>query len=153
MRIFANVLSLTVAVSVVVTAPIQKLAATHTVSNTCINGKRKPDYYKLPSDAKLNSKELVVMKAILCKAIADYNRQADTQKINLNEYGIQYETSFDKEGRKIVWINGFCKEAGLDYKNLNLQVVSVFDGGSCFFNTTINIKSGKTTPIKVNGLA
>ncbi len=93
------------------------------------------------------------MKAILCKAIADYNRQADTQKINLNEYGIQYETSFDKEGRKIVWINGFCKEAGLDYKNLNLQVVSVFDGGSCFFNTTINIKSGKTTPIKVNGLA
>ncbi|HET9505410.1 MAG TPA: hypothetical protein VFO93_17840 [Hymenobacter sp.] len=79
--------------------------------------------------------------------------QYKSWQIMLGEYGVQYKVSINKKVEKIVWINAFCKESGFNFKNLDSEIVNVLDGGNCFFNTTINIKSGEVAPIRIHGSA
>jgi hypothetical protein len=71
----------------------------------------------------------------------------------LANYGVQYKVYLSKKGKKLIWINGFCKEPSSisPYKNLESEVVSAFDGGSCFFRTEIDLRRKKAVPIGING--
>ena len=115
------------------------------------------EYYKMPSATELNSVEFDLMKTILSSAVKDYNRQIPKRfkymRIEQPNYGIQYKVTLSQNGNKIIEINAFAKKLGdnSQYRNLNSEEVIVFDGGSGFFNTTINLKTKKAGPIGIHG--
>jgi hypothetical protein len=117
------------------------------------------EYYKMPSSTELNSAEFELMKAILSNAIKDYNRKISRRfkymRIVQPNYGIQYKVTLSQKGDKIVEINAFAKKMGDDtqYRNLNSEEVIVFDGGSSFFNTAINLKTRRAERISIHGFA
>jgi hypothetical protein len=156
MRAFSKVILLSVCLSLVATVPIQRGNAARLEFSLSFGTGKKPDYYKLPSEIELSSDELIKMKKALRRAVNRYNYEMHEYKswqIILGEYGVQYKMSISKKDEKIVWINGFCKDSGFNFKNLNSEVINVLDGGNCFFNTTIDIKSGEVAPIVIHGSA
>ena len=124
-----------------------------------ITSSEKPDYYMLPSEVELTPAEFQAMKKALVKAISKYNQKIGFDpnfRIGpLAEYGVQYKVSLTKKGQKEVWINGFCKGSGAMYTSLNLTStpVMMLDGGSCYFNTSINLKKRKVQRIGIHGFA
>lgn len=128
--------------------------------NSIVNTKGPSyEYYKLPSATELSSVELELMKNILANAVRDYNRRISKRfsdmRIVQPNYGVQYKVTLSQNGDKLVEINAFAKERGNDshYRNLNSEEVIVFDGGSSFFNTTINLKTKKASLIRIHGFA
>jgi len=119
----------------------------------------EPTYYELPSDAKLTLPEFQEMRKILLKSIGQHNQltrgNPDFSISPLSGYGVQYKVTITQKGEKEVWINGFCKGSGDMYADVNLTTtpVIVFDGGSCYFNTTINLKKRKASKITIHGFA
>ncbi|WP_223650080.1 hypothetical protein [Hymenobacter psoromatis] len=117
------------------------------------------EYYELPSDIQLTQTEFEAMKMLLSKAVSRYNHRVSYKykqmKILSGNYGIQYEAKLDKKGNKIVEINAFAKEEGeqKEYKELTTKRFVVFDGGSSYFNTVINLKRKKAAPVFIHGFA
>ena len=106
------------------------------------------------SPATLSDAEVEQMKAVLQKSIRRYNltNRANPELQITGQYGVQYQAYIDKRGRKQIWINGFC--AGNEmYQKPETEVVAAFDGGSCFFNTTIRCGSSKVFSIGIHGSA
>jgi hypothetical protein len=124
-----------------------------------IKDEGEPTYYELPSDAKLTSPEFQEMRKILLKSINQHNqlsRHNPDFSINpLSGYGVQYKVTITQKGEKEVWLNGFCKDSGNMYSNTDLTStpVVVFDGGSCYFNLTINLKKRKASKVIIHGFA
>lgn len=82
------------------------------------------------------------------------------------DFYLQYVCSIDEKGDKIVFINAIChisEEPILDKKTGLLQfkktdrwrkeIISVEDGGSCYWNLRINLTKKIVYEINVNGLA
>ena len=99
------------------------------------------------------------MKKILVKAINQHNklsrRNLDFRVGPLIGYGVQYKVTITQEGEKEIWINGFCKGSGKMYSSADLTSipVMVLDGGSCYFNTIINLRKHKANKIMIHGFA
>lgn len=115
-------------------------------------------YYQLPSEAELTPTELQEMKRILLRALSQYNKRYGQGEFHIGplaDYGVQYKVFLTNEGKKAVWINGFCKDTGSMYSTATLTTlpVSVFDGGSCYFNTTINLVKHKAIRVTIHGFA
>lgn len=118
----------------------------------------EPTYYQLPSEVELTPGELQEMKRILLRALIQYNKKYGQGEFHigpLNGYGVQYKIFPTKDGKKEVWINGFCKDTGFMHNVTTLTTlpVSVLDGGSCYFNTTINLAKRKASRVVIHGLA
>lgn len=122
-------------------------------------------------DASPNSLSLEDMKIIeetLLKAVNTYNQQTIVEHkryekknsgyhmdrsailISLKEYKFQLMPVLNAKREKEVWINAFCHSFGIDWKK---QIVSVDDGGKCFFNFKINLNAKKYYDFRVNGIA
>ena len=56
--------------------------------------------------------------------------------IDLKRYRRQYFPVINEKGEKEIWVNCFCQTYYKDWKN---QVISVRDGGNCYFNLKINL--------------
>lgn len=70
------------------------------------------------------------------------------QLMPLNSYKRQYIAVLNQEGEKLVWVNCFC----ISYDNQwRYAPVMVKDGGSCYFNVTINLTQNKYYEFSVNG--
>ena len=77
-----------------------------------------------------------------------YNIKKERLMINLKKYKRQYIAIINNKGEKKVYINCFC----VDFKrNWRKELVEVCDGGNCFFQLRINIKTKKYYSFNVNG--
>jgi hypothetical protein len=70
--------------------------------------------------------------------------------MNKGMYNRQY-IPFFKDGQKHVWVNCFCD--GVEhFPNWKKQVITVYDGGGCYFNVLINLSEKKYSRLYVNGI-
>ena len=122
----------------------------------------------LPETAKTT--ELTQAEFDLCKkkykeCIENYNNQitvgfkkrgekrkyAKMYKImELQNYKIQYVPYLNDNGEKEIWINGFCKDFDSGWGK---KIISVFEGGNCFFTIRLNLSTGECLEIGTNGYA
>ena len=128
----------------------------------------KTTYKAIPASAsptELSNSEFIKTEKLMTKAIEDYNlrvkegfkKRGEKKKhakryqiMDLEEYKIQYVPYLNANGQKEVWINGFCNDFESDWKN---QILSVFDGGNCFFTIRLNLETGECLEIGTNGYA
>ncbi|SDY06718.1 hypothetical protein SAMN05444411_1187 [Lutibacter oricola] len=70
--------------------------------------------------------------------------------MKLTNYKIQYVPYLNQKGEKEIWINGFCDDFNSDWRK---EIISVFDGGNCYFTIKLNLSSGECLSIGTNGYA
>jgi hypothetical protein len=117
-----------------------------------------------PSD--LTNDDLLKIETILNKCIKDYNPEQERQFkkindkhsdykldrenfiINLTHYKRQYVATLNSKGEKEVWVNCFCDAWNTDWKK---ELIIVNDGGNCYFNLKINLKTERYYDLMVNG--
>lgn len=114
--------------------------------------------------SELDEKELTKITKILEACIAEYNsgikqtfkkrgeaKYAKMYKIKkLKNYKIQYVPYLNTLGEKEVWINGFCNESNTNWKS---EIITVMDGGNCYFQIRINLEKESCYDIGTNGYA
>ena len=116
----------------------------------------------------LSDKEITQIQSILIKCIQDNNPQLEKRFeeikannpedkidkedyiINLTRYKRQYMARMNSKGEKEVWVNCFCNNG---YSHSNKEPVIVSDGGNCYFNLKINLKTGRYFDFGINGEA
>jgi len=114
------------------------------------------------SNINLSSEDLSQIDSILQQCINENLEQKKTgEELNKKhrkrkpentshmEYKRQYFPGINDKGEKVVWVNCFC-HTSRDWKK---QLIMVEDGGSCYFNVTINLTTGKYYHLRVNGVA
>ena len=106
------------------------------------------------TNATLTKTEIIIVEEILSKCISDHNSITDskmaTHLMNKEMYNRQY-IPFIKDGKKQVWVNCFCD--GVEhFPNWKKQVITVYDGGGCYFNVLINLEEKKYSQLYVNGI-
>lgn len=128
----------------------------------------KDDYlFKDAQPASLSDDEISQAQQLLAKCIRDFNvvQEAEFQKmveafpkipwqknnyiISLPNYRRQFIPVTNSKGDKEVWVNCFCA----DESYWRTQVVSVDDGGNCYFNVKINLTKSLCYDLMVNGSA
>lgn len=103
----------------------------------------------------LTNEELCKVERLLIDCINTNNVKQDTTKpfsefIDLKRYKRQYVAFIDSKGQRKVYVNCFCVDDwGFDYWKKYL--VRVADGGSCFFQLTINLSKLKYEQFTTNG--
>jgi hypothetical protein len=103
----------------------------------------------------LTNQDLNKIEQVLRDCINKHNTKQDTTKqfsefIDLKKYKRQYIPFIDTKGERKVYVNCFCiSDWGFDYWKKNL--VQVNDGGSCFFQLTINLTELKYEQFSTNG--
>lgn len=113
--------------------------------------------FKNVTSLSLTDKDLQTVDNILTKCIKIHNNKQDTTKqfseyIDLKKYKRQYIPFVNSKGEKKVYINCFCiSDWGFDYWKKSL--VQVDDGGSCFFQVTINLTTLEYEQFGTNGYA
>ena len=68
--------------------------------------------------------------------------------IDLRRYKRQYYATTNEKGEKEIWVNCFCDTWDKNWKE---DLIFVFDGGNCYFNLKINLKTKKYYNVMVNG--
>lgn len=128
--------------------------------------KRVPDtasYVVLPATrlangarpASLSAAELELVDDLLRKAVDAFDKRlragARSAWIDLDKraYKRQYVATINARGEKEVWVNCFC-EAPATWRT---QEVWVMDGGSCYFQVTLNLKGQSWAGFGINGVA
>ena len=117
----------------------------------------------------LSDMEIMECETLLNSFIADYNEEGikrfdemtkkypngqfeiEDFKIELKDYGRQYMTVVSDKGDKIVYVNCFCDPTHFNYRDKEL--VQVDDGGNCFFNFKVDLKTKKIFDFMENGVA
>ena len=104
-----------------------------------------------PTREDINEAESV-LRDQLVKINSEKINQSSSPVIdeNLPMYLRQYFGYIDKEGNRILFINGFWKKDDLK-KDWLYERISVLDGGSYYWNIKFNLKTGKLFDLRVNG--
>jgi hypothetical protein len=124
----------------------------------------KIGFNKNYSPATLSDSDLLGLDVLIYQSIQKYNsglkkesfqyRGIDTVKFH---YKMQIIPALNHKGQKEIWINGFCSHwnGSLEpfRKDWKKQLVSVKDGGNCYFNFKINLATKKYYAFSVNGYA
>jgi hypothetical protein len=93
-----------------------------------------------------------LIERILKKSIQDYNDSEKSDKdIDLGDYDIQIIPYLIEEDEKEVYVNCYCDPKGK--ANPNGGLVSVLDGGNCYFNLRINLHERRYFDFMTNGHA
>lgn len=114
-----------------------------------------PWLFKDAKPTTLTNEELSKVEQLLIDCINTHNAKQDTTKqfsefINLKKYKRQYIPFINSKGERNVYVNCFCtSDWGFDYWKKTL--VQVDDGGSCFFQVTINLTKLKFEQFSTNG--
>ncbi len=112
---------------------------------------------------ELNENDIIKAEKLVYKCINEYNIKQEVVfnklhlknpqvkreyfVIDLRKYKQQFIVVMTPKGEKVVWINFFCCQ----WSNWKKQLVSVKDGGNCFFNLKINLTKNKYYDLMVNG--
>ena len=105
----------------------------------------------------LTQDELRSIDSVLLISIADYNfslgKDDKEWRIDLmkRSYRKQIIAVMNKYGQKEVWVNCFCDAWGSD--DWKTKILTVDDGGNCYFNLRINLATKKYSDLMVNGVA
>ena len=130
----------------------------------------KPTYrcFKDAKPTKLTNKDLKAIETILSSCITAYNIEQQklykeqTKKypehqfqlndfvINYKNYKRQYIPVINNKGEKEVWINCFCNDWDIEWKE---NMLSVYDVGNCYFNVKINLTNKTYYDLMINGEA
>ena len=110
--------------------------------------------------ATLSADEIYEIEKIIKTEVDRHNKNSSHHYSfikNPRTYYKQLMAVINSKGEKEVWVNCFCN---LDDKSLSGDnsywkkgVVSVFDGGSCYFQLKINLTTKYVYDFKVNGVA
>ncbi|MEM6297532.1 MAG: hypothetical protein AAF740_02480 [Bacteroidota bacterium] len=132
----------------------------------------KGDYHWFFKDSKpttLTKSELAEVEIIIEKAIKENNdQQRETLEIHNRQYPDnqwketgyelekkrfkrQYVPVINSDGQKEIWINFFCSDLGSE--NWKSDIMIVLDGGNCYFNLKVNLKTRSYSGLSVNGYA
>ncbi|HEX2629121.1 MAG TPA: hypothetical protein VHM26_08920 [Chitinophagaceae bacterium] len=114
-----------------------------------------PAYDRSISNAPLSKEDIGEIEKILKQATDERNNGIDSslsyfRTRPLNEYRRQIVATYNEKGEKVVWVNCLCREFGGRWRK---EIISVYDGGSCFFNITINLTTKTFYEFTVNGVA
>lgn len=119
-------------------------------------------------NAELSNDELEQIELLFTMCLQEYNSKKKKEYIKDNKsnpklklkksfylidyvkYYRQYIPYVNKNGEKEVYINCLCDVDGYDWKT---NLISVMDGGKCFFQLKINLKQNKYYSFNVNGYA
>ncbi|MES2617713.1 MAG: hypothetical protein V4613_07540 [Bacteroidota bacterium] len=106
------------------------------------------------------------LEGVLNQFVTDYNRYGESEykrvceknpdsKINkhyfvidLKLYKRQYVLAFNDKGEKEVWVNCFCDWHGSNWRK---YIITVADGGICYFSLRINLSTKEYYNVMVNG--
>jgi len=118
-----------------------------------------PDWYWIfqnsePTATELNLEELNEIEPILKKAILEHNDGLDKDsrfRLELDGYKRQYVAILNEKGEKEVWINFFCQD--FEFDKWRTEIPLVDDGGKCFFNIKINLKTESFKDLRINSIA
>ena len=102
----------------------------------------------------LTDNEKAQVRKLIDKAANDYNSKLKNANllIKTDEYKYQLVPVISENGEILVWANAFCNEFGKNFDWRN-QLVTVDDGGKCFFNLYVNLKKNSYERFSVNGEA
>lgn len=124
--------------------------------------------FKKAQPTNLNEQDIQDIDELLNKCLAGYNPKQQIEFdslsrtyprynftiqnfiIDLARYKRQYLPVINEKGEKEVWVNCFCRTDNMDWKN---NIVSVRDGGNCYFNLKINLSLKTYYGLVVNGEA
>ncbi|NNE99682.1 MAG: hypothetical protein HKN25_11740 [Pyrinomonadaceae bacterium] len=98
---------------------------------------------------KLKLPDLTRAQMLVEKSVADYNEkqiQGETIK-NLEKYRFQLVSAANPANETVVWVNALCTANG----SWRRQIITVDDGGSCYFNLYINLSKETYDRFSVNG--
>ncbi len=101
-----------------------------------------------PDESDIQAAEKILAKAFEDQKKPTVNRLLDRKP---DDYCQQFVGATDANGDRIIWVNCFCKDQESQFKNWKNNIVTVKDGGNCFFNITINISENSYTSLDVNG--
>ena len=87
-------------------------------------------------------------KALAAELAASSDPRAAEILGRLGDYMRQY-IGVERDGSRLLYVNAFCEDAGRDPKT---QVVSVDDGGTCFWQALIGT-DGTVLELRINGEA
>ncbi len=109
----------------------------------------------------LTQEDMKCIDSLVVVCVTNYNDLVDKEQkpsdkeqkqrsIELKKYNYrkQLVAVTNKNGDKEVWINSFCQI--WDGDKWKTQVMSVIDGGSCYFNFKINLITKKYYNLEVN---
>jgi hypothetical protein len=105
----------------------------------------------------LSQSDLKSIDSLLNACLANYNKrfEKDHKELTIDykkyNYRKQVIVVANKNGEKEVWLNCFCKSRGSD--KWKTEIISVDDGGKCYFNLKINLTTQKFYELVVNGYA
>ena len=111
---------------------------------------------KNASPATLTPQDLEQIDSLFLVCVANYNKtiRQDLQFMKIDLVGRLYKKQLvavvNRNGEKEVWVNCFCDDFSKPWRN---EILSVSDGGSCYFNFKIKLKSLEYYDFSVNGLA
>lgn len=104
----------------------------------------------------LTQEDLGQMDSLVTVCVTDYNKSLtdghDDFKIDLKNknYKKQLIAVTNAKGEKEVWVNCFCDDWDRKWQT---EILSVHDGGPCYFNLKINLTTKKMYELGVNGFA
>lgn len=111
------------------------------------------NYMKSEKKAGLDKEELSELETILAKCIADNNKTEPKESIgylnSLLKYNRQYLPYYENGEKKVV-VNCFCDDVKR-FPKWKKEMVTVFDGGSCYFMVAINLTKKEYSDLHING--
>jgi len=127
--------------------------------------KHTKDDFIFSSDAApatLSSAEVQNILDLVYKKVDEYNKAVRKKPYahlirRPKRYYKQIIAVTNSKGEKEVWVNCFCnsddKSRNDDNSYWKKGIVSVYDGGSCYFNLRINLTTNRVYDFSVNGVA
>jgi len=111
---------------------------------------------KTNTPSALTQDDLSEVEKIFKQSLSEHDSEIFGNRNNPNPvkneliYKRQYVCYLNKAGEKIVYVDCFCSSMDVDWHK---QMMVVDDGGKCFFNLKINLKTKKYFDFMVNGSA
>lgn len=107
--------------------------------------------------ANLTKNDVYIIDSLLVACVADYNNSLEEDHnewiidIKKHNYRKQFIAVTNKKGEKEVWINCFCHV--WENENWKTDILLVQDGGNCYFNFKVNLRTKQFYDLRVSGVA
>lgn len=99
-----------------------------------------------------SSEQVQELERRLPNELASSKELSSSALSRLASYGRQY-LGTDKDRRKRIFVNAFCSDGGMAKETLRITLLSVFDGGECYFQIFYDPVTKKFEELTVNGEA
>ncbi len=102
------------------------------------------------TESEMEASKYIAIRYINTKVNISKNRLK--LKSEYEVYTKQYVGYTDEKGKDFIYINGFCNVVE-DFESLKRNLFIVLDGGNCYFQMKIDLKTGECVDFSINGVA